>query len=38
MAHPRDKDDLGRTAPEEAEAQSNGEILALFVEHRRSSE
>ena len=29
----RDKDDLGRTAPEEAEAQSNGEILALFVEH-----
>ena len=30
-ASPRDKDDLGKTALEDAEAQSNSELLALFV-------
>ena len=30
-ASPRDKDDLGRSALEEAETQANGELLALFV-------
>lgn len=32
-ASPGDKDDLGKTALEEAEAKSNRELLALFAEH-----
>ena len=31
-ASPKDKDDLGRSALEEAETQSNGELISLFVE------
>ena len=37
-ASPNDKDDLGRSALEEAETQSNGELISLFVEQTNATQ
>lgn len=37
-ASPKDKDDLGRSALEEAETQSNGELVSLFVEQTNAAQ
>ena len=37
-ASPKDKDDLGRSALEEAEKWSNGELISLFVEQTNATQ
>lgn len=37
-ASPKDKDDLGLSALEEAEKQSNGELISLFVEQKNATQ